>query len=123
MSRIFHPYHGQNLQNISSPEMNIDRDVVPDVEILGMANSEPKKFYIDISMIVISGLLFLWLLAIFDLLQTAFYQTLNPLIPRENYSVVPLSTKFWYLVLTTIIIFAVIVIIVFFKNVALIRRK
>lgn len=119
MQRVVHPYHAQNLQSISSPEMNVDRDV----EVLGMGNSEPRRFSIDISMIVISGLLFLWLLAIFDLLQSAFYSVMNPDIPRENYSVVPLLTKFWYMILTTIIIFAVIAIIVFFTRPSLLKRS
>lgn len=75
----------QTLQNINSPDIDLDRDIInPEIEAeiaLGMQATEmssDKRFRVNISTILISALIFLAILAWFDFMQTAFFVWLSP---------------------------------------------
>lgn len=72
-------------------------------------------FHVNIATIIISGLLFLFILAWFDFIQSAFYAWCNPDLDVANFSSVPLTTKFWYALIATVLIFAIIALILYYN--------
>ena len=113
---VYSPVH-HNLLNTNSPDIDLDRDVV----IMGMEGEmlaeeksarHDRSIKINILTILISGILFLLILAWFDFLQTAFYAICNPELDPSVYTSVPLRTKFWYAIFATIFILSLVMLLV-----------
>lgn len=121
MSVVVPPYHHINFQNTSTPDFDLDRDVVISEEIaLGMETSEiatdkrlkfDKRFKVNIITIIISALLFLMILAWFDFIQTAFFSWLSP---SGGGDIVPASVKLWYAFLASIIVIIIVILIFYY---------
>jgi hypothetical protein len=115
VAAINHTGHSTTLQNVNSPDIDLDRDII-DTEaeaevLLGMETAEivsNKKFQVNISTILISAIIFLAILAWFDFIQTAFYTWLSP---ETQLEVVPASVRLWYAILVTIIVIILVILI------------
>jgi hypothetical protein len=124
---------------VNTPDINLERDLIPvQAEIqseasvaLGVENSElaaqrrkeegekgrpgsesnDTRFRINIATIMISALIFLAILAWFDLMQTAFYDWLAPEMARDTVSP---AIKLWYALAVTLIILMLIYLIYYY---------
>lgn len=99
-----------SFQNTSSPDINLERDLVIAGEesesLLGMEVGELEinqdiKFRFNIATIIISAIIFLAILAWFDFMQTTFYVWLSPEVTDQ---LVAPSVKFWYAILITFMV-------------------
>ena len=99
-----------SFQNTSSPDINLERDLVIIGEeseaLLGMGVGELEidentKFRFNIATIMISAFIFLAILAWFDFMQTAFYVWLSPEVTDQ---LVAPSVKLWYAILITFMV-------------------
>lgn len=101
-----------NFLDTSTPDINLERDIIDVEAVSGMAVSELSngRFKINIATIIISALLFLMILAWFDFIQSAFYSYLLPDIQNDN---IPPWGKFWYALFSTIFIILIIILIYF----------
>ena len=113
-------HNARTLQNVNSPDIDLDRDLVePNIEAevaLGMENSElstDNRFRVNISTILISALIFLSILAWFDFIQTAFYLWL---LPQAQTDLIPASVKLWYAIMITIVIMIMIFLVYYHSN-------
>lgn len=105
----------RTLQEVNSPDINLERDLIaPEMEAeiaLGMEAgklSSDNRFYVNISTILISALIFLAILAWFDFIQTTLYEWLW----HENQTdIIPSSVRLWYAIAITIIIIILVVLI------------
>lgn len=107
------PHHKSiaTLQNINSPDFDLERDAVNPALLLGMENSElaaDKRYQINLSTIFISALIFLAILAWFDFIQTTIFVWLSPEVAIDT---VPPAVKLWYAIFITIMITILVVLI------------
>lgn len=104
-----------NMQNTDTPDINLERDLVPEEVLLGMENTElasdNKKFKVNIVTIVISALIFLAILAWFDFAQTTFYVWIYP--PSEVANI-PSSAKLAYALGITMVILVIIALLIYY---------
>lgn len=108
------------LQNTPTPDVNLERDLLPpqlEEELaLGMETAEinsDKRFVVNISTILISALLFLMILSWFDFIQTTFFAWLTP---ESEVELVPSSVKLWYAIGMTIFVSILIVLIYYYSR-------
>ena len=118
------PHHNRFI-NTNSPDINLDRDLIPErnminpprlaienSEIIGMENSNLNRegyfvgesFKVSLATIIISGLVFLAILAWFDFIQSAFFIMINSQTQLDQ----PVQSKFWYAIFCTIIVVALV---------------
>lgn len=113
---IHSPRVFKTLQNVNAPDFNLDAGQALEAEtVLGMETStlsSGKQFRIDIYTIIISALVFLWILAWFDFLQTTIFDWLSP---SNDDNLIPPSTKFWYAIIVTFLVFTIIYLIYYNK--------
>ena len=106
----------RNLQNVNSPDFDLERDLIDSDVALGMQATEmssDSRFRVNISTILISAFIFLAILAWFDFIQTAFYSWTDPTVQSD---VIPATSKLWYAILITIIIFILVVLIYYHSH-------
>lgn len=106
---IHHPK--LNFQDIKTPDINLERDLIEPEVLFGMETaklSKNKKFHINISTILISALIFLVILAWFDFVQATFYEWADPRTQIDN---LPSHVKLWYAILITTIVIILIILI------------
>lgn len=102
--------HMNNMQNTDTPDINLERDLLPEEIALGLQTGENvvdanKKFKVNIVTIIISALIFLAILAWFDFAQTTFYACVYPPTQEDN---IPAWAKLWYAVAITATILIII---------------
>ncbi len=102
--------HMNNMQNTDTPDINLERDLLPEEIALGLQTGENvvdanKKFKVNIVTIIISALIFLAILAWFDFAQTTFYAWVYPPTQEDN---IPAWAKLWYAVAITATILIII---------------
>lgn len=117
-----------NFQNTNTPDINLERDLVPDAEVLlGIESAniteelEPRnkkltpdiRFKINLSTIIISALIFLMILAWFDFMQTTFFSWINPV--ENPFDVTP-SSKLWYAVLVSVVVIVLVLLIYYYSK-------
>lgn len=104
----------RNLQNLNTPDIDLERDLIDGETLLGMQSTEmsaDKRSIVNISTILISALIFLVVLAWFDLIQTAFFDVLVP----ESSDPIPAQVKLWYAIFITLFVF-ILVVLIFHHN-------
>lgn len=103
----------QNFQNTSSPDIDLERDLVTPAELLGMETASTplaadSRFRLNITTIIVSALIFLTILSWFDFIQTTFFLWMYP---EYSENTVPSPVKLWYAVFITIFILILIILI------------
>lgn len=87
-----------HFQDVNAPDIDLDRDVL---QFAGANESnlrhERGKFGINLATMIVSAVVFLAILAWFDLFQTSVFLSFLPHLDID----VPAHVKFWYAVIVT----------------------
>lgn len=113
----------RNFQDLDSPDINLERDIIPEISEVGLLGYENEYnttlsipgFRINFFTIIISALIFLVILAWFDFIQSAFYSVLFSDSDYE-FDLIPPNYKFLYALLITGLVLLIILLIYYYHH-------